>query len=65
VHGDDYVSGLAVMGCLEGMQMATVTSRGVDFEAFRPWLRPLPAKYWDPINRFWQEGVTIPTIHSD
>ncbi|MBM2622807.1 hypothetical protein JIG36_45635 [Actinoplanes sp. LDG1-06] len=62
LHGDSYVSELGVIGYLEGMQMQTVTSRGVDPEAFRPWLRPLSAKYWEAINRFWELGTPIPDI---
>ncbi|MCD4535941.1 hypothetical protein LRP67_17775 [Nocardioides sp. cx-169] len=64
-YGDAYVSELGVIGYLEGMQMQTVTSRGVDPEAFRPWLRPLSAKYWEAINRFWELGTPIPHIQPD
>ena len=62
LHGDPYVSELGVIGYLEGMQMQTVTSRGIESEAFRPWLRPLSAKYWGAINRFWELGTRIPNI---
>ena len=60
--GDPYVSELGVIGYLEGMQMATVSSRGVDPEAFRPWLRPVSSAYWEAINRFWMLGTPIPDI---
>ena len=62
INGDDYVSELAVIGYLEGMHMQTVTSRGADPEAFRPWLRPLSAKYWQAIHDSWERGIAIPTI---
>lgn len=65
LRGDPYVSKLGVIGYLEGMQMQTVTSRGVDPESFRPWLRPLSAKYWEAINRFWELGIPIPNIQPD
>lgn len=60
--GDTYVSELGVIGYLEGLQMASVTSRGVDPEAFRPWLGPLSQRYWEAIRRFWEEGTPIPQI---
>ncbi|XVV08613.1 DUF7674 family protein [Actinoplanes sp. CA-131856] len=60
LHGDPYVSELGVIGYLEGMQMHTVTSRGVDPEAFRRWLRPLSAKYWEAISKFCELGTPIP-----
>jgi hypothetical protein len=41
IAGDPYVSQLALIGYLEGMQMEAVTSLGVDPESFRPWLRPV------------------------
>jgi hypothetical protein len=65
VDGDDYVRNLGVIGYLEGMQMQTVTSRGVDPEAFRPWLRPLSLKYWAAINDFWEAGIPIPDLQPD
>jgi len=58
VEGDPYVSELGVIGYLEGLQMQTVTSRGVDPDAFRPWLRPKSSECWEAINRFWQPGRT-------
>ncbi len=60
--GDDYVSELGVIGYLEGLQMATVTSRGIDPESFRPWFGPLSRRYWDAINEFWSNGTPIPQI---
>lgn len=63
--GDDYVRELGVIGYLEGLQMGTVTSRGLDPEAFRPWMRPLSAKYWAAITRFWEQGTPIPAIDPD
>lgn len=64
-NGDEYVSELGVMGYIEGLQTQTVTARGVDPQSFRPWLRPLSAKYWDAINRFWADGTTIPTFEPE
>ena len=59
VEGDSYVSNLAVIGYLEGFQMMTVTSAGLDPERdIRPWLRPESAKWWDRINRFWAGDPT-------
>ncbi|GGL18919.1 DUF7674 family protein [Mangrovihabitans endophyticus] len=65
LHGDPYVSELGVIGYLEGMQMHTVTSRDLDPEAFRPWLRPLSAKHWEAINKFWDVGTPISNIRLD
>lgn len=65
IEGDGYVSELGVIGYLEGMQMATVSSRGVDPEAFRPWLRPMSARYWQAICDFWERGIPIPTLHPE
>lgn len=45
--------------------MATVTSRGVDPEAFRPWFGPLSRRYWDAINEFWKRGTAIPHLEPD
>lgn len=54
VEGDDYVSNLGVIGFLEGLQMTTVTSLGIDpDQTFRPWFRPVTAAWWRRINRFW------------
>ncbi|RYB91012.1 hypothetical protein EUA93_18945 [Nocardioides oleivorans] len=63
-EGDDYVSELGVIGYLEGMQMDTVTSRGLDPEAFAPWLRPTSARYWAALHRFWESGTPIPDLRS-
>lgn len=60
--GDDYVSELGVVGYLESFHMATVTSRGVDPESFRPWLGPLSLRYWDAIIEFWENGTVIPHL---
>ena len=62
VAGEPYVSELGVIGYLEGLQMQTVTSLGVDPESFRPWLRPVSAQYWEAIHRFWELGTPIPHI---
>jgi hypothetical protein len=54
VEGDDYVSSLGVIGILEVLQMATITSLGLDPEmAFRPWFRPVSGAWWERLNRFW------------
>ena len=54
IEGDDYVQNLAVIGYIEGFQMMTVTSFGLDPERdFRPWLRPVSASWWQRVNRFW------------
>ena len=52
------------LGYLEGMQMDTVTSRGLDPEAFAPWLRPTSARYWAALHRFWESGTPIPDLRS-
>jgi hypothetical protein len=44
VEGDAYVSHLAVIGYLEGMQMVTVTSAGLDPEADSAVLQPNPRR---------------------
>lgn len=63
VEGDEYVSNLAVIGYLEGLQMRTVTDRGLDPESdFAPWLRPTCRAYWQAICRFWEDGTPIPHV---
>lgn len=52
--GDGYVSELGVIGYVEGLQMRTVTSRGVD-----------PESYWEAINEFWAYGTPIPHLEPD
>jgi hypothetical protein len=61
-NGDAYVSELGVIGYLEGLQMAAVTSRGIDPETFRPWFGPLSQRYWNALNEFWEKGIPIPRI---
>jgi hypothetical protein len=47
VDGDAYVHNLGVIGYLEGLQMETVTSAGLDPERdFRPYLRPKSRSWW-------------------
>ena len=65
VDGDTYVHELAVIGYLEGMQMQTVTSRGVDPQVFRAWMGPESLRYWEAINAFWESGTPIPDLRSD
>ena len=64
VEGDGYVSHLAVIGYLEGIQMMTVTSAGLDPEAdFRPYCSPILDGWWERLNRFWagdMEALTDP-----
>lgn len=60
--GDPYVSELGVIGYLEGLQTATITSRGVDPESFRPWCGPLSQRYWDAVHEFWENGTPIPNL---
>jgi len=58
-NGDSYVSNLAVIGILEGFQMASVTDLGVDPElAFRPLIGPSSEHWWARINRFWDGDHT-------
>ena len=46
--GDEYVSNLGVIGYLEGLQTASVTSAGIDPEVeFRPRLGPVSERWWD------------------
>ena len=59
-HGDPYVRELAVVGYLETMQMSAVTSRGVDPEDFRPWLRPASVACWEALNGLWERGEPFP-----
>lgn len=57
--GDAYVQELSIIGYLEGMQMATVTSAGLDPERdFRPYCSPVLDRWWDRLNRFWAGDVT-------
>ena len=55
LEGDSYVRNLAIIGYIEGFQMMTVTSAGLDPERdFRPWLRPASEECWQRVNRFWE-----------
>jgi hypothetical protein len=59
VEGDAYVRDLGVIGYLEGLQMETVTSAGLDPERdFRPFLRPRSLSWWQKLNRFWEGDAT-------
>jgi hypothetical protein len=54
VEGDEFVRELTTIGYLEGLQMATVTSAGLDPEQdFRPYLRPVSSQWWERVNQFW------------
>jgi hypothetical protein len=53
-EGDPYVKNLAVIGYIEGFQMGTVASAGLDPERdFRPWLRSRSQVWWSRLNRAW------------
>lgn len=59
VEGDAYVSQLAVIGYLEGLQMSSVTSAGIDPEVeFAPRLGPASERWSERINRFWAGDAT-------
>lgn len=58
--GDPAVRELAVVGYLETMQMSPATSRGIDPEDFRPWLRPTSLTAWAALNGFWERGAPFP-----
>jgi hypothetical protein len=54
VEGDPYVQNLGEMGYLEGFQMRTLTTFGLDPEVeVRPRLGAVSERWWDRINRFW------------
>lgn len=58
-NGDPYVQELAVIGILEGFQMASVTKLGIDPElAFRPLVGPESEQWWARINNFWDGDHT-------
>ncbi len=60
--GDAYVRNLAIIGYLEGMQMMTVTSAGLDPESdFRPFCGPTLDRWWERLNRFWLGDSTALT----
>lgn len=59
--GDAYVSELAVVGYLEGLQTLTA-SRGIPAGTVRRRLGPLSQHYWDALDDFWANGVPIPRI---
>jgi hypothetical protein len=52
VEGDDFVKEAATIGFLEGVQNVAL-NRGLDPDAFRPYLGPESKKAWDALNRFW------------
>lgn len=59
VERDDYVRELATIGYLESFHMLTIGSLGIDPErAFRSWLRPVSARWWDRLVRFWNGDHT-------
>jgi hypothetical protein len=56
IDGDPYVTELAAIGYLEGLQMRAVTDHGIDpAEAFGPYFGPHARQAWDRINRSWDE----------
>ena len=61
-EGDDYVREAATIGLLEGIQNHSGVS-GSDLVHFRSILRPESQRWWDSINKFWQEE--IPFVGAD
>jgi hypothetical protein len=56
IEGDDYVREAATIGLLEGIQN-TAGHRGIDPEAFAPYLKPESAKWWKKLNDFWNGDI--------
>ena len=64
-EGDPYVKNLGVIGYIEGSQMMTVTSAGLDPKRdFRPWLRSRSQVWWSRLNRAW-DGDTHALMEQD
>ena len=61
-EGDDYVREAATIGLLEGIQNHSGVS-GFNLVHFRSILRPESQRWWDSINKFWQEE--IPFVGAD
>jgi hypothetical protein len=58
---DKYIRDLGVIGYVEGLQMMTVTSAGLDPERdFRPYLRPASELAWRNVNEFWDRMSNEP-----
>ncbi|MBL0375502.1 hypothetical protein JJB09_26190 [Rhizobium sp. KVB221] len=58
VHGDDYVRTAASIGFLEDLQNENLheKTKPSDFEA---WLLPESKRWWNKIERFWENGEPI------
>lgn len=51
-EGDPYVAEAATIGLLEGIQNMS-SHAGLDLEVFRPYLKPISARYWSELITFW------------
>jgi hypothetical protein len=54
-EGDSYVKEAATIGLLEGIQNNSGHS-GIDPRRFEFWLKPESKRWWDKLNRFWNDG---------
>ena len=56
IEGDEYVKESATIGLLEGLQNIA-GNRGLDAEVFYSYLKPVSAKWWNELNKFWSGEI--------
>jgi hypothetical protein len=61
-EGDQYVREAMTIGFLENVQNSNLHPNGTDPEQFRQYLGPVTVKFWDKLNRFWQNGEVITEV---
>ncbi len=59
VEGDHYVREAATIGLLESLQNLNLYNRATGPEKFRLYLGRETARWWDKLNRFWQNGELL------
>jgi hypothetical protein len=59
VEGEHYVREAATVGLLEALQNLNLHKNTTEPEQFRPYLGPESARWWDKLDRFWQQGELL------
>jgi hypothetical protein len=55
-EGEHYVKEAATVGLLEGIQNIAA-NRGLDPDIFFKYLKPVSAKWWKSLNKFWHREI--------
>lgn len=58
IEGDDYVSELATIGFVEGIQGTVDQHPSVERDDLLPFLGPVTRQWWDAVDRFWSGEAT-------